>query len=75
MSMSETFSLLYFNKTLLHKSSEQSSLVSGPGLNSPPPEAKNPSVFQQQPFMRMGEGAISGLELSGYYQEPLTRKG
>ena len=45
MSMSETFSLLYFNKTLLHKSSEQSSLVSGPGLNSPPPEAKNPSVF------------------------------
>ena len=37
-------SSLYFNKTLLHKSSEQSSLVSGPGLNSPP-GAKNPSVF------------------------------
>ena len=32
-------------KTLLHKSSERSSLVSGPGLNSPPPEAKNPSIF------------------------------
>ena len=36
---------LYFNKTLLHKSSERSSLVSGPRLNSSPPEAKNPSVF------------------------------
>ena len=34
-------SLLYLNKTLLHKSSEQSSLVTGPGSNSPPPEAKN----------------------------------
>ena len=39
-----SLSPLYFNKTLLHKSSEQSSLVSGPGLNSPP-GAKNPSVF------------------------------
>ena len=36
-----SLSPLYFNKTLLHKSSERSSLVSGPGLNSPP-EAKNP---------------------------------
>ena len=36
--------LLYFNKTLLYKSSEQSSLISGPRLNSPL-EAKNPSVF------------------------------
>ena len=36
---------LYFNKTLLHKSSERSSLVSGPGLNSSPPGAKNPGVF------------------------------
>ena len=26
-------------------SSERSNLVSGPGLNSSPPEAKNPSVF------------------------------
>ena len=44
---------LYFNKTLLHKSSERSSLVSGPGLNSSPPGAKNPGVFaiQQQPFI------------------------
>ena len=32
-------------KTLLHKSSERSSLVSGPGLNSSPLEVKNPSVF------------------------------
>ena len=38
-------SLLYFNKTLLHKSSEQSSLISGPELNSSPLEAKNPGVF------------------------------
>ena len=37
-------SSLYFNKTLLHKSSERSSLVSGPRLNSPP-GAKNPGVF------------------------------
>ena len=28
-----SLSPLYFNKTLLHKSSERSSLVSGPGLN------------------------------------------
>ena len=30
---------------LLHKSSQQSSLISGPKLNSSPPEAKNPSIF------------------------------
>ena len=36
---------LYFNKALLHKSYEQSSLVSGPGLNSSPLETKNPGVF------------------------------
>ena len=40
-----SLSPLYFNKTLLHKSSERSSLVSGPGLNSSPPGAKNPGVF------------------------------
>ena len=40
-----SLSPLYFNKTLLDKSSERSSLVSGPGLNSSPPEAKNPRVF------------------------------
>ena len=40
-----SLSPLYFNKTLLHKSSERSSLVSGPGLNSSPPEAKNPGGF------------------------------
>ena len=44
MSMSEA--VLYFNKTLLHKSSEWSSLISGPGLNSSPLEAKNPSVLR-----------------------------
>ena len=35
----------YFNKTLLHKSSEWSSLVSGPVLYSSPLGAKNPGVF------------------------------
>ena len=40
-----SLSLLYFNETLLHKNSERSSLVIGPGLNSSPPEAKNPSAF------------------------------
>ena len=39
-----SLSPLYLNKTLLHKSSERSSLVSGPRLNSPP-GAKNPGVF------------------------------
>ena len=38
-------SLLYFNKSLLHKNSERSSLFSGPGLNSSPLEAKNPGIF------------------------------
>ena len=44
-----SLSPLYFNKTLLHKSSERSSLVSGPRLNSSP-EAKDPGVcvIQQQ---------------------------
>ena len=40
-----SLSPLYFNKTLLQKRSELSSLISGPGLNSFPPEAKNPGVF------------------------------
>ena len=40
-----SLSSLYFNKTLLHKSSELSSFVPGPGLNSSPPEAKNPGIF------------------------------
>ena len=40
-----SLSPLYCNKTLLHKSSEWSSLVSGPGLNSSPPGAKNPGIF------------------------------
>ena len=46
MSLSEAFSISFiFNKTLLHKSSEEPSLVSGPRLNFSPPEAENPSVF------------------------------
>ena len=37
-----TLSLLYFNKTLLHRSSARSSLITGPVLSSSPLEAKNP---------------------------------
>ena len=33
-------------KPYYHESSEQSSLISGPGLNSSPLEAKNPGVFR-----------------------------
>jgi len=40
-----SLSPLYFNKTLLYKSSERASLVSGPGLDSSPLGAKNPGVF------------------------------
>ena len=51
-----SLSPLYFNKTLLHKRSEWSSLVSGPGLNSSPPGAKNPSILfiQNQPWIFIG---------------------
>ena len=46
MSMSEAFSISFIlYETLLHKSSEQSSLISGPRLNSSPLEAKNPGIF------------------------------
>ena len=44
MSMSEALSI-HFNKTLSHKSSERSSLVTGPRLNSSPPQAKNLGIF------------------------------
>ena len=40
-----SLSLLYFNKTLSHKSSERSSFVTGPRLNPSPLEAKNLRVF------------------------------
>ena len=45
---------LYFNKTLLHKSSERSSLVSGPGLNLSPPEAKNPASHRSATTFHLG---------------------
>ena len=62
MSLSELSpSLLYFNKTFLHKSSEQSSLVTGPGLNFSPLEAKNPSVFH---------GSAATFHNSLWYQQP-----
>ena len=62
MPMSEAFSIsLYFNKTLLHKSCEWSSLITGPGLNASPLEAKNPGIFhgsstafQYQPWIFLG---------------------
>ena len=39
---------------MLHKSSERSSLVSGPGLDSSPLGAKNPGIIiQQQPFIQI----------------------
>ena len=38
-------SLVYVNKPLTQKSSERSSLITGPGLNSFPPEAKSPGIF------------------------------
>ena len=37
-----SLSPLYFKKTLLHKGSERSSLISGPGLSSSPPGARIP---------------------------------
>ena len=49
-----SLSPLYFNKTLLHKSSERSSLVSGPGLNSSPPEAKNPASNHSATTFHLG---------------------
>ena len=60
MPMSEaSLSPLYFNKTLLHKSSERSSLVSGPRLNSSPPEAKNPTSHRSATTFHLG--GLSGI--------------
>ena len=50
-------SLLYFNKTSLHKSSKQSSLISGPRLNSSPSEAKNPGIFCGSATTFQGSGS------------------
>ena len=50
-------SFLYLPYTLiklLHKSSEWSSLVSGPGLNSSPPEAKNPASHRSATTFHLG---------------------
>ena len=59
------------SKTLLHKSSERFSLVSGPGLNLSPLEAKNPGVLwfsnNLSRFPEEGNGyplQYSGLENS-----------
>ena len=49
-----SLSPLYFNKTLLHKSSEQSSLICSPGLNSSPPEAKNPASYRSATTFHLG---------------------
>ena len=53
-----SLSPLYFNKTLLHKSSEKSSLISGPRLNYSPPEAKNPGIFPFSNNLSQGQGKI-----------------
>ena len=48
-----SLSLLYLNKTLLHKISEWSSLITACGSKSSPPEAMNPGVIhssQPEPF-------------------------
>ena len=49
-----SLSPLYFNKTLLHKISERSSLVSGPRLNSSPPEATNPMSHHSATTFHLG---------------------
>ena len=49
-----SLSPLYFNKALLHKSSEWSSLVSGPRLNSSPPKAKNPASYSSATTCHLG---------------------
>ena len=76
-----SLSLWYFNKTLLHKSSEWSSLLSGPGLNSSTPEATNPSVIhcsQLQPFsgkkkkFTCNAGDADLILRSGRYQEGIV---
>ena len=64
-----SLSPLYFNKTLLHKSSERSSLVSGPGLNSSPPGAKNPGVFawfNNNLSISWPQHLLAGLLLASY---------
>ena len=55
--------LFYTLIKLLHKSSEWSSLVSGPWLTSSPPEAKNPGIF------------LFSNNLSLLSKEPRRRKG
>ena len=56
--------LLYFNITSLHKSSEQSSLVSGPRLNSSPLGAKNPGVFSFNNNLSL---LLMSLESKGHF--------
>ena len=82
MSMSDAFSIsLYFNKTVLHKSSEQSGLATGPRLNSSPLEAKNPSVFHSSAATFQREATAMSLQTTGraepahrLQKHPLCRK-
>ena len=70
-----SLSHLYINKTFSHKSSEQSSLVSGPGLNSSPPEAKNTSIsawFNNS--LPRGEVDTEIQELNNYWRENFNTK-
>ncbi|KAM9669777.1 fucose mutarotase-like [Dama dama] len=53
--------------------SERSSLVSGPGLNSSPPEAKNPSVMRTATVtQRAGDGRFCGNNCVRLDLDPLS---
>ena len=60
-----SLSPLYFNKTLLHKSSERSSLITGPGLNSSP-KAKNPGILHSSATTFQKEDRRLPLSVSCY---------
>ena len=70
-----SLSLWYLNKTHYTKSSEWSSLVSGPKSNSSPLEVMNPSIahgLQQQPFTNTLKG--NGIQLQEFYKYIPPRK-
>ena len=69
-----SLSPLYFNKTLLHKSSELSSLVSGSRLNSSPSGAKNPSVVIQQQLFILAHALITVLFGICYHPSSASHK-
>ena len=66
-----SLSLLYSNTTFLQNSSEWSSLITGPRLNSSPLKAKNPGIFHGSATTFQNEAAgqnwkwCSVLDMSG----------